>query len=232
MRSLHSFIFFGSNGLIKLVLAQNFGTICWWERTFRRIHQSRITESNTCKHSEEFTNPKLPNQERANTLFYIYKSKYSFLQVHNVAAAFTSHTTLSNCADRKPFSWSKPAYFHFSSSNCTVQGHILSTAGDSVRGGKPGPNTGWLWNRYYLNALGILLLHCVHAMTHGANNMLEYYLPQDLSCNAHRWRGGRFGPLQTCSATILLQGIQAILWHKGHPRMQKSKNKDKEAHGR
>ncbi len=157
---------------------------------------------------------------------------YSFLQVHSVAVAFTSHPKLSNCAGGKPFSWSKPAYFHFSLSNFTMQGHILSTAGASRRGAKPGPNTGWFCNRYYLNALGILLLPCVHEMTHGANNMFEYYLPQNLSFQCTYVEGEGFDPLQTCSATILLQGIQAILWHKGHPLMQKSKNKDKEAHRR
>jgi hypothetical protein len=30
--------------------------------------------------------------------------------------------------------WAKPAYFDFSSSNLTVQFHILSTAGDAKRG--------------------------------------------------------------------------------------------------
>jgi len=33
-------------------------------------------------------------------------------------------------AEPKPFSWGKPACFDFSSSNVTVQDHILSTAGD------------------------------------------------------------------------------------------------------
>jgi hypothetical protein len=37
-----------------------------------------------------------------------------------------------NCAEPKPFSWVKPAYVGFSSSICTVQDHILSTAGDDV----------------------------------------------------------------------------------------------------
>ncbi len=32
----------------------------------------------------------------------------------------------------KPFSWAKPAYFRFSSSNFTAQDHIPSTAGDAV----------------------------------------------------------------------------------------------------
>jgi len=35
--------------------------------------------------------------------------------------------------DVEPFSWAKPACFDFSSSNFTMQGHIVSTAGDALR---------------------------------------------------------------------------------------------------
>ncbi len=45
-----------------------------------------------------------------------------------------SHCKLCNYAEPKPFSWAKPAFFfHFSSSNLSVHGHILLiTAGDAL----------------------------------------------------------------------------------------------------
>ncbi len=51
---------------------------------------------------------------------------------HGIAAPFTSHSKLSNYAELKPFSSTKPAYFGFSSSNCTVQDHIQSTPPDAL----------------------------------------------------------------------------------------------------
>ncbi len=53
-------------------------------------------------------------------------------QVHVVATPFTSHRELSNFAELKPFSWTKPPCFNFSSSNCTVQDHMLSSPRDAV----------------------------------------------------------------------------------------------------
>jgi len=49
-----------------------------------------------------------------------------------VGWSFTSHGKLYNYAEPKPFSWSKPAHFDFSSSNFTVRGDILSTPGDAL----------------------------------------------------------------------------------------------------
>jgi hypothetical protein len=60
----------------------------------------------------------------------------SFLQVHTVAVPFTNHRKLWDYAEPKPFSSPKPVYFDFSSSNFTVQDHILSTAGDAFSEGK------------------------------------------------------------------------------------------------
>jgi hypothetical protein len=57
---------------------------------------------------------------------------HSFLQVHTVAGPFTSHSKVCNYANPEPFSWAKPSYFEFSSSNFTVQDDILSTAGDAL----------------------------------------------------------------------------------------------------
>jgi hypothetical protein len=58
---------------------------------------------------------------------------HSFLQVQSIGAPLTSHCALCNYAEPKLFSWSKPAYFDFCSSNFTVQGHILSTVGDALK---------------------------------------------------------------------------------------------------
>jgi hypothetical protein len=55
---------------------------------------------------------------------------HSFLlaPAHGLAVPFTSHRKLcANYAMIKPFSWAKPACFDFSSSNFTVQYHMLST---------------------------------------------------------------------------------------------------------
>jgi hypothetical protein len=54
---------------------------------------------------------------------------------------------LYNYAETKPFSWAKPAYFDFSSSNFTVQDHILSTAGDTLKS----PLNYYLWQRGIFN---------------------------------------------------------------------------------
>ncbi len=50
---------------------------------------------------------------------------HSFLQVHTRGNA-------SIYAEPKPFSWAKPAHVGFSSSNVTVQDHILITVGDAL----------------------------------------------------------------------------------------------------
>jgi len=61
---------------------------------------------------------------------------HSFVQLHSigwlVGSPFTGHGKAYNYAEQKPFSWSKPACFDFSSSNFTVQGDILSTPGDAL----------------------------------------------------------------------------------------------------
>jgi hypothetical protein len=57
---------------------------------------------------------------------------HSFLQVRHSAGAFISHGTMQNYAEPKPFSWAKPAYFGFSSSNFIVQDHIQSTVADAL----------------------------------------------------------------------------------------------------
>jgi hypothetical protein len=62
---------------------------------------------------------------------------HSFAQVHSAAEPCTSHGNLRNYAKAKPFSWIKPAYVRFSSSICTVQDHILSTAEDTIRASPP-----------------------------------------------------------------------------------------------
>jgi hypothetical protein len=55
-------------------------------------------------------------------------------QVHGVATPFTSHHNLSNFAEVKPFSW--PSHFNFSSSNCIVQDHTMSTLRDALSSSK------------------------------------------------------------------------------------------------
>ncbi len=56
---------------------------------------------------------------------------HSFLQMHSVAVPF-SHFKLCNYTEPIPLCWAEPVYCDFSSSNCTVQLHILSTAGDAL----------------------------------------------------------------------------------------------------
>jgi hypothetical protein len=57
---------------------------------------------------------------------------HSLWHVHGVVAPFTSHRELSNFTELKPFSWTKPPCFNFSSSNCIVQDHMLSTPQDAL----------------------------------------------------------------------------------------------------
>ncbi len=52
---------------------------------------------------------------------------HSLWQVHGVPPPFTSHRELSNFVELKPFSWTKSPCFNFSSSNCTMHNHMLST---------------------------------------------------------------------------------------------------------
>jgi hypothetical protein len=58
---------------------------------------------------------------------------HSFLPVESIGAPLTSHCALRHYAQPKPISWSNLAYFDFSSSDFTVQGHILSTTGDALK---------------------------------------------------------------------------------------------------
>ncbi len=61
---------------------------------------------------------------RANQKLWSSVRSYSlrsFLQVLSIAASFTSHRNLCNCAEPKLYSWAKPPYFDFSSSNFSVQ---------------------------------------------------------------------------------------------------------------
>ncbi len=62
---------------------------------------------------------------------------HSLLQMDSVAVPFTRHPKmcLSLAEPKECCSWPKPACFDFSSSNFTLQNHILSTAGDALSGG-------------------------------------------------------------------------------------------------
>ncbi len=62
---------------------------------------------------------------------------HSLWQVHSAAEPFTSHGNLRNNAKAKPFSWVKLAYVGFSSSIFSVQDHVLSTAGSTIRASPP-----------------------------------------------------------------------------------------------
>ncbi len=46
--------------------------------------------------------------------------------MHSFAALFTSLSKQTNYRGEKQFPWAKPAYFHFTSSDFNVHGHILS----------------------------------------------------------------------------------------------------------
>jgi hypothetical protein len=49
--------------------------------------------------------------------------------------AFARLSQLRTYKGAKLFSWTKPAHFDFPSSDCNVQGHILSSSGDALRMG-------------------------------------------------------------------------------------------------
>jgi len=67
--------------------------------------------------------------------------------VHSAAARRTSHGTLRNYAEPKPFSCVKPVHVvGFSSSIFTVQDHVLSTPGDACRASHLGPQASPLWH--------------------------------------------------------------------------------------
>jgi hypothetical protein len=53
-------------------------------------------------------------------------------QVHIFTALFTSLSKLTQHAGEKSFSWAKPPYVDFTSSNFNLQGHVLSTSGDAL----------------------------------------------------------------------------------------------------
>ncbi len=72
----------------------------------------------------------------ANQKYWVPVSQIVFITLFfckwtaSLTAPFTSHCELCDCAEPKVFSWAKPAYFDFSSSNFNVQkNHILSIAG-------------------------------------------------------------------------------------------------------
>jgi hypothetical protein len=56
-------------------------------------------------------------------------------QVLGFAVPFTSLSKLCQIAGLKPFFWTKPSCFDFSSSNFNLQGHIMCTGGVALRGG-------------------------------------------------------------------------------------------------
>jgi hypothetical protein len=59
---------------------------------------------------------------------------HSLLQLHRVAVPFARHGKMCLMMSQKNALETKPACFEFSSSNCTVQDHILSTTGDALSG--------------------------------------------------------------------------------------------------
>ncbi len=58
---------------------------------------------------------------------------HSFLQVHSSAAPLTSRHNMHNYVEPKLFSWAKPAYVRISLSDFTVQDHIPSITGDTLK---------------------------------------------------------------------------------------------------
>jgi hypothetical protein len=56
--------------------------------------------------------------------------------VHSFTAVFASLSKLSKYAGEKPYPSTKQAYDDFSSSHFNVQGHILSTSWDALKGTK------------------------------------------------------------------------------------------------
>jgi len=55
---------------------------------------------------------------------------YSFLEVLNCVAPFTSHIKLHEFGAEKPISWAKLTHFDFFTINFTVWSHIWSIGGD------------------------------------------------------------------------------------------------------
>jgi hypothetical protein len=71
---------------------------------------------------------------------------HSLRQVHGVPAPFTSHHELSNFIELKPFSWTKPPWFNFSSSKCTMHDHMPNTPRDALSSRKR-PETKFYFGR-------------------------------------------------------------------------------------
>jgi hypothetical protein len=68
----------------------------------------------------------------------------SFVQVQSVVAVpFTRHYKVYNYAEPKPFSWTKQPDFNLSSSNFTIQDHMLNTTGDALTTWEH--QYGWTW---------------------------------------------------------------------------------------
>jgi hypothetical protein len=73
------------------------------------------------------------NQKNSLSTNYIIFITF-FLHVHNNVVPFTSHGNMHNYANQpKPFSWTKPTYVGFVSSNFIVQDHIPNTIGYVIR---------------------------------------------------------------------------------------------------
>jgi hypothetical protein len=68
-------------------------------------------------------------------------------------ACYLATGNLCHYAEPKSFSWAKLAYFDFFSSNFHMQGQILSTTGDSLRGKL------WIWVMLSRRVFGYLHIH-------------------------------------------------------------------------
>jgi len=93
-------------------------------RTANRWETTNSKQTTWTNHYDE------PIRNTEQQLDHIY---YTVFLYSAAAVPRTSHDHLRNYDEAKPFSGFKPVQVGFSSSICTVQDHILSTAGNALR---------------------------------------------------------------------------------------------------
>ncbi len=94
---------------------------------------------------------------------------------------------IGNYAGPKPFSWAKPAYVRFSSSNFTVKDHVGSTIGDALSKKEVLPSLQYVGDRYLLACsrykgtgwfVGWLVGFCVPCLWFGDRDSLGNNFPK------------------------------------------------------
>jgi len=146
---------------------------------------------------------------------------HSSLQVHTAAVPFTNHSSVRSYAEPKPFSWAKPAYIRFSSSNCTLQDHMPSTIGHALRAYPLVLSNVTLDNKIKCLSLGVFFFGNLTNTTVTAymwGLLIANHLDQSLwSTNQKYWAAVRSNLLQSflnCVAAFISHGSSTNLVQK------------------